>query len=411
VFQVITVLVIAGVVFVAAGELVLRAAGYSSPIWFGPDARLGWAMRPNVEGWYTQEGRAYVKVNSAGFHDRDHALDKPAGVYRIAVVGDSAVEARQIDMKATFWWRLQEKLRASCPALRGREVEVMAFGVSGYGTAQQYLLIESTALRYRPDQVLLAFAGNDVVNNSARLEPENERPFFLADGEGLKLDTSFTGRREFLNRSSALFETYRQSSDWLRLVQLVQAARHGVQIWREANATPAQGPGAGRKRVEGVEPSANIAVFAPPQDAALEEAWTITDRIIAQTSRLVARHGSRFAVTLITHSAQVDTDRTMRRNLQDALGVEDLFYMDRRLEALGKREGFTVIPLAPELQRRADAEQVHFHGFPNYRMGWGHWNETGHRAAADVIAPRLCAQVEPINGDGPHFSQSHYVPK
>ena len=387
------VLVIAALVFVGAGEGVLRAAGYSAPIWFGPDPQLGWAMRPGVEGWYTSEGRAYVKVNAAGFRDRSHALDKPTGVYRVAVVGDSAVEARQVEMKAAFWSRLEDKLR-SCPALGGREVEVLAFGVSGYGTAQQYLLTESTALRYQPDLVLLAFAGNDVVNNSARLESENERPFFLPDGEGLRLDTSFTGRREFLNRSSNLFETYRSASDWLRVVQLVQAARHGVQIWREASAAPADGA-QGRKRVPGVEPSAHIAVFAPPQDAAMEEAWTITERITAQLNRLAARHNARFALTLITHSAQVDPDRSTRTNLQDALGVQDVFYMDRRLAALGEREGFTVIPLAPELQRRADAGQIYFHGFPNYRKGWGHWNDAGHEAAAEIIAPRLCAQVEP----------------
>jgi hypothetical protein len=392
IFSVGAVLLIAAVVFVGAGELVLRAAGYSAPIWFQPDPQLGWAMRPGVEGWFTTEGRAYVKVNTAGFRDRLHPLGKPAGAYRVAVVGDSAVEARQIDMKSTFWWQLQEKLR-TCPALRDREVEVMAFGVSGYGTAQQYLLIESTALRYQPDLVLLAFAGNDVVNNSARLETENERPFFQPDGEGLKLDTSFTSRPEFLNRSSSLFEAYRSASDWLRVVQLVQAARHGVQIWREAGSANAD-TAAARKRVPGVEPSANIAVFAPPQDAALEEAWTITERITAQINRLAARHNARFALTLITHSAQVDPDRAMRANLQAALGVQDVFYIDRRMEALGKREGFTVIPLAPELQRRADAEQAYFHGFPNYRMGWGHWNELGHRAAADIIAPRLCADLQ-----------------
>jgi hypothetical protein len=73
--------------------------------------------------------------------------------------------------------------------------------------------------------------------------------------------------------------------------------------------------------------------------------------------------------------------------------VQDVFYMERRLEALGKREGFAVIPLAPELQKRADAEKVYFHGFSNYRMGWGHWNEEGHRAGAAIIASHLCAEA------------------
>lgn len=383
--------VLAGLaLFLGAAELMLRVSGFNAPIWFGPDTRLGWAMRPGVEGWYTKEGRAYVRVNQEGFRDVAHSVEKPPRTYRIAVIGDSAVEALQVDMKAAFWWQLQEKL-SSCPALDGREVEVLAFGVSGYGTAQHYLLLQYTAMRYKPDAVLLAFAGNDVINNSPRLEDEIERPFFVPTGEGLALDESFRKRSAFVSRSSALYETYRSSSDWLRVVQLVQAARNGVQVWRQAGAAHAAPE---RKPVAGVEPSTKIELFAPPRSAALEEAWTVTERLAAQINRYSARHGARFALLMLSHSAQVHPDAATRAALEQALGVPDLFYMERRLQALGQREGFPVIALAPELQARAAAEKVYFHGFDNYRMGWGHWNERGHETAASIIAPRLCADVQ-----------------
>jgi hypothetical protein len=102
---------------------------------------------------------------------------------------------------------------------------------------------------------------------------------------------------------------------------------------------------------------------------------------------------ARFAAALITHSAQVHPDAATRRNMQDALGMQDLFYIERRIEALGAREGFPVVALGPGLLERAETAKVHFHGFSNYRMGWGHWNENGHRAAAEILAPRLCAQL------------------
>ena len=379
------------VIFVAASELVLRLAGFSAPIWFEPHPELGWSMRPGAQGMWTKEGHAYAQVNAAGFRDREHALAKPAGTYRVAVIGDSVVEAFQVDMQAAFWWQLQESLR-SCPALRDREVEVLAFGVSGYGTAQQALLLESTAMRYQPDLVLLAFAGNDLINNSRKLEAENERPFFLPEGDGLRLDASFKAERAFVNRSSPLYEAYRSASDWLRVVQLVQAARHGVQTWRQAGAAHAA-PTPARKPVAGIEPTTPIEVFAPPRDPALEEAWTITERLVARMHRHSQRHNARFALVMLTHSAQVHPDRAIRKNLEDALGVGDVFYMERRMQALGEREKFPVIPLAPELQKRADAEKVYFHGFDNYRMGWGHWNERGHRAAAEIIGARLCGQI------------------
>jgi hypothetical protein len=82
----------------------------------------------------------------------------------------------------------------------------------------------------------------------------------------------------------------------------------------------------------------------------------------------------------------------VRHELQTALGVEDLFYAERRLQKLAGERGFRAIALAPEMQKRAEAERVYFHGFANVGMGLGHWNENGHRAAGDIIARELCAQ-------------------
>jgi len=379
------------VAFVALGELGLRLAGYSAPIWYQADRRLGWSLRPNTAGWFTKEGRSYVQINPDGFRDRVHAPGKPAGVYRVAVVGDSAVEGFQVKLEATFWAQLPQRLRG-CPALRGAEAEVMAFGVSGFGTAQQYLMLESAAMRYRPDLVLLAFAANDLRNNSLALEPDKLRPFFVLKGQDLELDASFAQQARFVDYAKPWAATYRTASDWLLLVQLVNAARHGIQTWRAVSAAHAQALRAG-ENIPGIEPTTPIALFAPPRSAAWEEAWTVTERLIARMDRYAARHDARLVVAPITHSAQVHPDAATRKNLQDALGVPDLFYIERRLEALGSREGIPVVPLAPELQKRADARGTYFHGFDNYQLGWGHWNEQGHAAAAEILAARLCSRL------------------
>src|SRR5262245_96824 len=70
-------------------EIFLRATGYSSPAWYQTDPELGWVLRPGTSGWYSREGKAFVQVNSAGQRDREHPLQKPANVYRIAVLGDA----------------------------------------------------------------------------------------------------------------------------------------------------------------------------------------------------------------------------------------------------------------------------------------------------------------------------------
>ena len=105
---------------------------------------------------------------------------------------------------------------------------------------------------------------------------------------------------------------------------------------------------------------------------------------------MAASHGERFILVLGTHSIQVGRNESMRQRLQHALGVSDLFYVERRLEALARREGIQVIPLAYEMQRRAVAGAMNFHGFGPNRTTMGHWNQSGHRVAAELIARRLC---------------------
>src|SRR4051812_12233119 len=231
-----TVLAASALVGLAIVEGVLRLAGFQAPIWYGPDERLGWSLRPGAQGWHTHEGRGYVSINSAGQRDHEHPIEKPPGVYRVAVLGDSYAEAMQVNEDQTFWHVLEGKL-SQCWA---RPVEVVNFGVSGYGTAQEYLLLESAAPNYRPDLVLLAFTnGNDLRNNSRTLEPEKDRPFFRLDGDGLAVDTSFVRSKDFVERSSAMTEFNRRLSDHVRLAQLGREARNILTAWRARNGAVA----------------------------------------------------------------------------------------------------------------------------------------------------------------------------
>src|SRR5438132_698159 len=76
-------------------ELILRVAGYSVPNFYLSDWNRGVVLRPGAEGWWTREGRAYVRINSDGQRDREHAKSKPPNTLRIAVLGDSMAEALQ----------------------------------------------------------------------------------------------------------------------------------------------------------------------------------------------------------------------------------------------------------------------------------------------------------------------------
>ncbi len=329
--------VVSGFAAVLVFELMLRAIGYSAPIWYRSDPQLGWTLRPHANGWFTREGRAYVRVNAAGLRDRDHPIEKPNEVYRIVVLGDSYAEAMQVDAQDAFWAVLEAKL-TQCAFQSGMRVEVINFGVSGFGTAQAYLMLQSKAIRYQPDLVLLAFtSGNDVRNNSKRLEPEKVRPFFsLEPHDGLTLDTSFVEDPQFKGRASHRLAVLRSLSDHWRLLQLAHAAKNALVTWRQTIDVQASGLGQDlavlgpardaeweaawsmTARILASEPGQDLAVLAPPRDAEWEAAWSVTDRIIVEMSAYAKSHGSRLVLATVSHSAQVALTAVFERSFRSA---------------------------------------------------------------------------------------------
>src|SRR5712692_7630396 len=150
-------------------ELFLRIIDYSYPIFYVTDYYRGFALRPGIEGHYQREGGSYVRINSDGQRDREHSKAKPPDTVRIAVLGDSFAEAMHVPMEQTFWSLLERKLE-ECNAFPGKHVEVMNFGVSGYGTAQELLTLRQKVWDYSPDIVTLTFTSyNDIYDNSRAL--------------------------------------------------------------------------------------------------------------------------------------------------------------------------------------------------------------------------------------------------
>jgi hypothetical protein len=132
-------------------EVVLRLFGISYPNFTIANEWTGFSLRPGAAGWVNDEGKAYISINSGGMRDREHAIAKPPNTIRIAVLGDSYTEARQVDVEKTYWAVVEQNLK-QCPQLQGKKVEVLNFGVSGFGTAQEFLQLRNTVWQYDPDQ-------------------------------------------------------------------------------------------------------------------------------------------------------------------------------------------------------------------------------------------------------------------
>lgn len=377
----------------AALELGLRLAGYAHPNFYRPEPDRGWGLVPGASGRWRQEGDAQVRINEDGRRDQEHPAAKPPRELRVALLGDSMVEALQVPVDHTAW-ELAERRLEGCERLGGRRVEILNFGVSGYGTAQELLTLRHRVWKYRPDLVLLAFyAGNDVRNNHRPLEQDPLRPYLVLRGDPprLLLDDSFRQSRGYRLRRSLPGRAVYGLVDASRLLQLAKQAKSAadglVGAWKARRTT--------RGQAALQELGLDNAVYAAPADREWRAAWRVTEALVRALDREARAGGARFAVVTLSTPIQVHPDPAARRRFAARLGVADLGYPERRLGAFARTDGIPALLLAPELGRHAARTGTYLHGFPNTRPGEGHWNEEGHRVAGNLLADWLCREVLP----------------
>ncbi len=148
------------------GELAVRIMGVAPEVMqvgrgrfqLSQNPLLGYEPRPvDYDGdnlsFYDYRGSS----NDLGYRDVNHAIEKPQGVYRIVILGDSIAAGLFVEaFEDTFPAILQKNLTDS-----KRKVEILNFGVSGYNTRQEIETLKDKALPFRPDLVLVAYCLND----------------------------------------------------------------------------------------------------------------------------------------------------------------------------------------------------------------------------------------------------------
>ena len=99
------------------------------------------------------EGGKSFRTNRWGMRDREYALDKPAGVRRIAVLGQSYVAGDGVSDGETFDEVVEDRLQREGGALA--RTEILNFGVGSFSQLQQLLLLEDRIWRFGPDAILV----------------------------------------------------------------------------------------------------------------------------------------------------------------------------------------------------------------------------------------------------------------
>lgn len=186
-------LAVFGVIAFVGQIYVMGHPGYSEII-FEPDPVLGWKLASNIEfihtgsHWYADEFSVPHKSNSLGFIGPERAVQKPAQASRIAILGDSFVEALQVPWEKSAAGVLERDLNnlGSSGLMPSRRYEVQNFGISNFGVGQYLIAWEEYASRYHPDYVFIFVTGMHMDRTTVHVGPFNKkisRPSFaLSNG-------------------------------------------------------------------------------------------------------------------------------------------------------------------------------------------------------------------------------------
>lgn len=167
----------------AAVELLLRVIdlrelregyGRGYPVVHRYEAELGWLPIPNSVGTFGGSRTISIQHNSLGLRDVEHArTERPT----IMFVGDSFVWGYDVEANERF----TDLLRAELPG-----IEIVNAGVNGYGTDQEYLLLDRVWNAFRPNVVVLNFTTtNDRDDNTHNMISDGYyKPYLAQDADG-----------------------------------------------------------------------------------------------------------------------------------------------------------------------------------------------------------------------------------
>lgn len=266
------------------------------------DDYLGFSLFSNKSVTWRREGFSRVHFNSHGMQDHEYTLDKPAGIKRIAIVGDSYVEALQVHRDKNFCSRLENKLE---------NVQVMNFGIQAHNLAQSYLYLKKSILAFAPDLVIVPYR----TDATFLLPPDIKRGFlgaranFFVDDKGNLIEDRTV--QELWLKSGAAKRML--STAWLRehsrIWGVFSTAMEAASNWKQKGGLLENflhSSDAGEKALPGLQAAAQPVLeekttsgwtkTSKVGEDSIKATWPIADALLKDMNQLCKAKGSRMII-------------------------------------------------------------------------------------------------------------------
>lgn len=320
------------------------------------------------------DGSRDLRTNNLGLRaDAPTAIEKPAGVTRVLVLGDSQTDAYVANRDS--WPMVLEGSLDGAPGGGGRRFEVLNAGVVGYAPMHEYLWWRLRGRELDADVVVLAYyVGND-----------------LLGADGGRLRQGADGRWE-LDESPRPPPTERLRTRLVRACRLCGLVRDGLPaslvddvMARVGMLTPAD---LVHRRYGGcIWDSLEQTRLLSGNPDAYAAKLRATEEILRRLRDETAAAGQRFVVALLPSKIQIEDDGEAE-HVASLLGIElppEPFEdrVRRDVGAVCERLGIATVDLRPELAAAHAAA-----GAPLFYPADWHLNALGNRAVGESAALR-----------------------
>jgi lysophospholipase L1-like esterase len=377
------------VVGVAAALTLLEIAARFLPTPYRGDSNpadtawlhTGWRGQPLYQTTVDTEGYFHtLALNSLGMHDTEHPFAKPANTTRILILGDSFVQAVQVDQAQTVHQVLEDALNRRAD---GKQVEVISAGVGGWGTGQQLQYYRHEGRNFRPDLVLLLlFLGNDVKDNlpgrGVTVAGINHyAPYFVLGDDALDPQPWL-----FVPGLPPAMGQVSRPRKWLNngLGQAYRASRLLAQLEPLVAAEP---------------PQPSMLDFYLGNSHTFDYAYQLTLALVQQFHREVSQDGADFAVVIIsplalyefTHMSEPEREAAYQK-FPGLRRAEEIAPPNQQIADHLARHGIPALDLFPAFLQEMEENNADLHF-----SGDKHWNAAGNRLAGHTIAEWLQPQL------------------
>jgi hypothetical protein len=337
---------------------------------YGPDAETGYRHRANVSGLWLTEHRAFIRTSNLGLRDRDRDIAH-GKTPRAIIVGDSFIEALQVDWSATSAAVAEQILVRD---LSG--AEVVNLGLSGARPAVEVARLQSQGLALTPDVAVVVLLVEELLSPFATDDSEFTGYRRGGDGE-FHLSYGFRVSRGYHFRTSLAGQLFYWLLDHSQVMRAVND-RKNVGLLAEWSQPPARQT---YDTAWGCSANAMDSQLALWVDGKPADGRAVLDAFIRDLAAI--GRSNRLPITVATRGieARCPSLEKKRAALIDAirtrLETAGLLFADLDARVLAKVGRDGVAPL---------------HGF-GAALGFGHLNVDGNRVYGEIFADAIRAAL------------------